>query len=206
MLLGVVGFIGEGKGSIGDILQVERGFVTDSFARPLKDAAAVIFGWDRLSLEGSTPESRAWREQPDEFWSNHFGYDFTPRLALQLLGTEAGRNVFHTDIWLISLLHRNIDTNVVVTDVRFKNEVKGIRDNGGYVIRVRRGKNPAWYDTAVEANKGNSDAINEMNKLGIHLSEWDWIGTVMDAVIYNDGTLDDLRANILDYVDNLSKK
>jgi hypothetical protein len=46
-----------------------------SFACSLKDTASVMFGWDRDLLEGDTVESRKFREQKDEFWSDKFGYD-----------------------------------------------------------------------------------------------------------------------------------
>ena len=44
MLIGVVGFAGSGKGTIGDILVGDHQFVRLSFADALKDAVAVIFG------------------------------------------------------------------------------------------------------------------------------------------------------------------
>lgn len=195
-LIGLVGFIGAGKGSVGDILRTQFGFSQDSFAKPLKDAVATIFGWDRQMLEGSTPESRAWREQPCEFWSEQFGYPFTPRLALQLMGTEAGRNVFHQNLWVASLLNRSKDKKVVVTDVRFKNEVEAIRKSGGIVVRVRRGLEPLWYTTALLANGGDKEAINKMAELGVHQSEWDWVGCPMDYTLDNNGTLEELEKKI----------
>lgn len=202
MLIGLIGFMGSGKGTVGDILQNEFGYEQDSFARPLKDAVAAIFGWDRQLLEGATPASRLWREVPDPFWSEKFGYPFTPRLALQRMGTEAGRNVFHNDIWVISLLQRSQHKNVVVTDVRFKNEVEALRKNQGILIRIRRGPNPDWYHTALCANRGNSAAEEEMKQLGIHQSEWDWIGCDVHHTIYNDGTLADLKSNSRGLVEN----
>jgi hypothetical protein len=191
MIIGLVGFIGSGKGTVGDLLASE-GFIPDSFARPLKDACSSIFGWPRELLEGDTEFSRTWREQPDKFWSEKFGYEFTPRLALQLMGTEAGRNVFHNDIWVISLLNRARGKDVVVTDVRSKNEIKYIQDNGGIVIRIRRGEEPEWYDLALDANQGFGSAQMGMRDKGIHQSEWDWIGCEFNYVIDNDGTIDDL--------------
>ena len=145
MIIGIVGFIGSGKGTVGDILETQ-GFIKDSFARPLKDAVSIIFGWPRELLEGDTEVSRQWREQKDIFWSEKFGYDFTPRMALQLMGTEAGRDVFHSDIWVISLLNRAKGRNVVVTDVRFQNEIMYIQRNKGIILRVKRGPEPIWYD------------------------------------------------------------
>jgi hypothetical protein len=149
-------------------------------------------------LEGDTPESRAWREQPDEFWSKKFGRIVTPRWALQLMGTEAGRNVFHNDIWVASLIKRAGDANTIVTDVRFKNEIKAIEKAGGSIIRVRRGPDPDWYRTALKANQGDPEAAFEMLK--VHQSEWDWIGCTVDVTIYNDGSLEDLRTRVYNLI------
>lgn len=196
MIIGLLGFAGSGKGTVGDLLMDYHGYRKDSFAGPLKDATAAIFGWDRGLLEGDTPQSRAWRERPDEFWTEHFEQTFTPRIALQLMGTEAGRNVFHKDLWVISLLHRAQGHSIVVTDVRFKNEVEALKQAGGIMVRVQRGVNPAWFDTAKEANRGDVGAIETMKTLGIHSSEWDWIGCGVDVLIPNNGSLSDLRDRV----------
>ena len=200
MLIGVVGFIGSGKGTVGDLLE-QRGFIKDSFAKPLKDACAVMFGWPRDLLEGDTEESRNWREQPDDFWSEKMGKKFSPRLALQLLGTEAGREVFHKDIWVNSLLKRAGDKNVVITDVRFKNELKFIQKNNGIVVRVKRGPEPEWYEDAIKVNKGDryigwALAKDRLKRKGIHVSETDWVGSKFDYTIENDGTLEDLGKKV----------
>ena len=202
MLIGVVGFIGSGKGTVGDLLE-QRGFIKDSFAKPLKDACAVMFGWPRDLLEGDTEESRNWREQPDDFWSEKMGKKFSPRLALQLLGTEAGREVFHKDIWVNSLLKRAGDKNVVITDVRFKNELKFIQKNNGVVVRVKRGPEPEWYEDAIKVNKGDryigwALAKDRLKRKGIHVSETDWVGSKFDYTIENDGTLEDLGKKVDD--------
>jgi hypothetical protein len=204
MIIGLVGFIGSGKGTVGDLLHTQYGYATDSFARPLKDAVAAIFGWDRDMLEGNTVQSRAWREVPDAFWSEKFGYPFTPRQALQLMGTEAGRNVFHKQVWVISLLQRNQGRDVVVTDVRFKNEVQALHDAGGIIVRVRRGPEPEWYETALNANQGDPVALASMmfSSPLIHSSEWDWIGSNINHTIYNDGRLADLQDNVRHLVEN----
>lgn len=191
MLIGIVGFIGSGKGTVGEIL-AESGFVADSFARPLKDAVSIIFGWPREMLEGDTEISRKWREVPDAFWSDKFGRQFTPREALQLMGTEACRDVFHHDIWVISLINRSKGKNVVVTDVRFKNEIKYIQDNGGLVIRVKRGQDPDWFEKVSSTNYLSDDIIDSLP----HRSEWDWVGCDFDYTITNDGTLQELRKNV----------
>jgi hypothetical protein len=194
MIIGLVGFIGSGKGTVGNILE-QKGFVSDSFAKPLKDACSLIFGWPREMLEGVTEESRTWREKKDEYWSKQFGYDFSPRLALQLMGTEGGRNVFHKDVWVISLLNRSRGKNVVVTDVRFQNEIEHIQNSNGIVVRVVRGQEPDWYRPLYEMDSF-SKRESYMQKYGVHQSEWDWVGSTFDYILHNDGNLDDLGKSV----------
>lgn len=204
MIIGLVGFIGSGKGTVGEYLHL-HGYKQTSFAGTLKDTASTLFGWDRELLEGDTKESREFREMKDEFWSTRFGYEFSPRLALQLLGTEAGRNVFHQDIWIYALENRmKQHKNVVITDTRFPNEIEFIRSKGGVIIEVQRGKRPEWYETAFVENTTDEYEqymLEDRNELmiqkypQIHVSEWAWIGQKVDYTLYNNGTLDDLLEN-----------
>ena len=207
MIIGVVGFIGSGKGTAADILVKKHGFTKLSFADTVKDATAAIFGWQRPLLEGDTDESRAWRETKDEWWSEKFGYDISPRLALQMMGTEAGRDVFHPDLWIHSLERKmEMYPNVVIADVRFPNEIAFIQSKGGFVVRVKRGPDPEWYNDAVIANSTfetaeryaeRLDAINRMDEIHrIHYSEWAWIGSIMDYQLVNEGALSMLEADV----------
>ena len=89
MIIAICGLIGSGKDTTADYLVNIHQFRRDSFARTLKDAVAVVFGWDRELLEGRTKESRAWREQVDAWWATRLGIpDLTPRWVLQNWGTE----------------------------------------------------------------------------------------------------------------------
>jgi hypothetical protein len=127
------------------------------------------------------------------------GKTFTPRLALQLMGTEAGRQVFHENFWVLSLEKRisSKSGNFVVTDVRFKNEIEWVHQKGGVLIEVRRGITPHWYNIAAEANSGSSSAERFMlERSGVHESEWRWIGHSIDHVIHNDKSLADLSKNV----------
>jgi len=206
MLIGLVGFIGSGKGAAGDFLVEHHGFKRDAFAAGVKDACAAIFGWDRKLLEGDTSESRAFREEIDPYWTKAFGKEFTPRLALQLMGTEAGRNVFHNDLWIHSLLRRvKSNDNTVITDVRFPNELKAISDNGGYNVWIKRGILPDWYNQALLVNGSSNVQGNEIP--GVHYSEWAWIGNHnVNHMIFNDRTLEDLHNEIYRYTTHPEKR
>lgn len=72
MIIGLVGLIGSGKGTVANMF-VERGCVEDSFAAPLKDLSASIFGWPRDMMEGDTIESRDFRETADLYWGRKLG-------------------------------------------------------------------------------------------------------------------------------------
>lgn len=200
-IFGLVGLIGSGKGTVGNILHDRFDFIQDSFAKPLKDCVSTIFGWSRNLLEGDTLESRKFREQTDKWWSEKLGYDVTPRMMLQKFGKESVRDNLHEDIWMLALekrLHPVIPT--VITDVRFVNEIEMIHRNGGYIVWVHKNEQPSWFHTAYLQNTGDQSITNSntMEKLypEIHRSEWDWIGQKVDFEINNDGTLLELNNSI----------
>lgn len=123
----------------------------------------------------------------------------TPRLLLQLLGTDCGRIIIHPNIWVNATMadykptndcqqHSDglfytdehgenevipIYPNWIITDVRFPNEVKAVEDKGGIVVRIDR------YDLIY------TTADN-------HPSETSLDNHTFDIVITNSGSLDDL--------------
>jgi hypothetical protein len=62
----------------------------------------------------------------------------TVRDMLQKLGTDAIRDGLHPDAWVNALMADYRWQNWVITDCRFPNEAKAVRDNGGVVIRIER--------------------------------------------------------------------
>lgn len=201
-IIGICGFIGSGKDTIADYLVNFHGFRRESFANSLKDAVSSVFGWDRTMLEGRTKQSREWREQRDEWWSQRLGREITPRYILQYWGTEVVRTGFHDDMWIASLENklRLSQDNIVITDCRFPNEIKSIKKAGGKIVWVKRGDLPTWYSTAVAANQGYEFAIQELKRLKIHASETSWVGTKFDYELDNNGSIDDLFEQIKNLV------
>ena len=187
MLIGVVGLIGSGKGTVSDRLDQKHNFRKDSFAKSLKDAVSSMFNWDREMLEGKTDESRAWREKPDVFWSKRFGKDVTPRWVLQYFGTEVMRQGMHDSIWIDSCMARYDGKPTVIADTRFENEIKTIREMGGSILLVKRGQDPDWFTDYVEGN---------VVPKNVHLSEYAWAKSEYDHLITNDGTLEELHSKI----------
>ena len=205
MILGVTGLIGSGKDTIADYLVTEHGFKRISFAASLKDAVAAVFNWDREMLEGTTKQSRKWREKVDIWWAERLEMpNLTPRWVLQYWGTDVFRNHFHTDIWVASVenkLRQTVD-NVVITDCRFSNEVNAIKEAGGVTCRVTRGEQPEWYNAAIAYNKGpvrNYEWLlskDKLDKAKVHASEYSSVGLDYDSYIDNNGTINDLHEQV----------
>ena len=209
-IIGICGSAGAGKDTVGDILVNNLpNWEKMSFASHLKDVTSLLFGFDRKMLAGETSEDRTIREQPDKFWSEKMGNDFTPRYALQYLGTNLLRNQLHQNIW-VDCLERKImesDKNVVITDVRFPNEIDMIRNIGGEIWRVERGEKPEWYKEIESFDfYDDSDAIEVDDVPGlhqIHESEWKWIGYDKPKyIIKNDDTLEDLKNKVLGLIND----
>ena len=214
IIVGICGLIGAGKDAAADVLVNEYGFTRLSFADSVKDVLVAVFGWDREMLEGSTEESRAARNEVDEWWSTQLGYEVTPRNMMQKIGTDLFRKHFFKDIWVRSLENKLRDLgNIVISDVRFPNEIDMIRKNDGYMWEIRRGEKPEWYILADRYNTADRPDRLQMEKLGLtpeyygaHKSEWAWIGQKMDTVIQNDGSLADLQQEIRNQAEFLFPK
>ena len=205
MIIGICGFIGSGKDTAANYLVGWHGFRRDSFAGALKDAVAHVFGWDRELLEGLTTEARAWREQVDPWWAERLNMPhLTPRWVLQYWGTEVCRQGFHDDIWIAALENRlrQRTGHTVISDVRFPNEIASIRNAGGRIIWIKRGADPEWCSTLVEMRQSSTLGIctDYMKQFNVHASEWAWVGTKFDAVVDNNGSVDELYASLKNLV------
>jgi hypothetical protein len=202
MIIGICGFIGSGKDTAADYLVNFHEFRRESFAGTLKDAVSAIFGWDRELLEGRTKQAREWREQQDDWWSARLGKPITPRWILQYWGTEVCRHGFHDDIWIASLENklRSSKDNIVISDCRFPNEIKAIKEQNGHIVWIKRGELPWWYDIAIAANRGNTLASQSLMSHNIHPSETSWAGTEFDALVDNNGNIEDMYAQLRNLV------
>ena len=214
MIIGICGLIGAGKDTAADYLVNLHHFRRESFANSLKDAVAHVFGWDRTMLEGRTKSAREWREQVDPWWAERLNMPhLTPRWILQYWGTEVCRKAFHDDIWIAALENklRNSQDDVVISDCRFPNEIKAIKNVGGVVVRVVRGEDPDWYEVATRYNQGEignmywATSKAKLDKIGIHASEYSWAGTKFDLILDNNETLEHLYAQVETLVINLAQ-
>jgi hypothetical protein len=176
MIIGLSGIQGAGKDTVGEILISEYGFVKLSFASALKDAVSVLFGWSRDLLEGATEESRVWRETVNEYWAEKTNMpDFTPRKALQYIGTDLLRNHLCKDIWaciieskIIQMTKSDPKVNIVIK--KFDN---------AQIVKVER-------ESLIQSN----------NKIQTHSSEIEWKDYTFDVILPNNGSIEELKDSI----------
>lgn len=200
-LYGLCGFIGSGKNTAGDVLVELTDGQSLSFAAPLKDGVAAIFGWDRELVEGTTPDARAWREQPDDYWSEAFGRRITPRLILQEMGTDVCR-AWLADIWVAAAGRRHQPPRTsVFTDARFGNEMSWIAAQGGTLIWIYRPQldhlAPEDATRIISCVEQNTRFAGPMTlHTNLHASETSFLSQGADLihiVMRNTGTREDLK-------------
>jgi hypothetical protein len=134
-LIGIHGPLNGGKDTVANYIvhmfkaiSLPPRYRTYAFARPLKEACKIMFGFTQEQME-----DRILKETVDPFWG------FTPRRAMQLLGTEYGRDMLRKDCW-IRRAEFEIEKNfadvsesnpngvkTIITDVRFQNEADWLR-------------------------------------------------------------------------------
>ena len=191
MIIGILGNKNVGKDTLADYLVSTEGFKKISFATNLKKCLAVMFNWDdnNFSLEN--------KEKKDPVWN------VSPRKMLQLLGTEFLREyckdiidckinfndkeeVFSYHIKKLFLDNKELfdnNENIVISDVRFPDELKFIKWLNGKIIKIER----------------NNAVVNEFNN---HSSE-NYINNLeYDVKIQNNFSKEHLYKTINIYLEN----
>lgn len=132
MLIGLAGPKRSGKTLAAEYLVERYGYHHDSFAAPLRRFACDVLGLTPAELEAIKESPVDWLDD-----SSDGRQQVTPRRFLQLVGTEFGRNLIHPHLWVRSCLRRvEGHANVVISDCRFGNEARAIRERGGVVVRL----------------------------------------------------------------------
>lgn len=145
MIIGLNGRMQSGKDTTARILaetfsNIERA----AFADKLKDSAAASLGITREALDALKLREDLLMEFTDQGFDTGFEpFEFEPfniRTYLQRYGTEAHRDIFGDDFWVEQVLDKPVTDGkiLVVTDMRFPNEIAGVLDRGGIAVKIRR--------------------------------------------------------------------
>lgn len=137
MIIGLHGCKGVGKDTAAQFLVERHGFVRVGFADKLYEACAALFGITLEEWVGA--KAQGFINLNDEHGDIT---GMTWRAFMQRFGTEVGRELFGNNFWIEQWERTIVDlpsgTNVVVPDVRFRNEALAIDKFGGEVIQIKR--------------------------------------------------------------------
>lgn len=131
-------------------------------------------------------------------WQTAYLSHLTYRELLQYLGTDLLRNQLHGDVWVNALFadidkelnanpnynRKQVKKGFIITDTRFENELKAVKDRGGITIRVNRP-----YSTVVGQGNGNWATFSDTQ---FHPSETSLDSATFDFIINNDRDIEHL--------------
>lgn len=175
MLIGLTGHKRVGKSTLAKFIVENYNFKEFAFAEPLKQICKILFDLDDSQIYEN-------KEEYDERWKT------TPRNMLQIVGTELFRNELPKHLpqihesMMVKLMSLNLDKhqNIVISDIRFKDEEDFVKKNGGIIIKIIK--------------KGCDGDNHESEKID---------GIKYDYMINNDLSYDVLYKNFQNIFENL---
>lgn len=196
MIIGLSGYAKSGKDTVADMIisMHKEQWVVKKFSGKLKEIASLLTGINIAKFEDQEFKESLmpldWVEQWMEGTTKYYRL-MKVRDFLQRLGTEAIRDGLHKNTWVNALMadykkiainwdcdgNSTVESypNWIITDCRFPNEFKAIKDKGGIVVRVKR------------------DGIVPVNA---HPSETALDGFEFDYILENNGSLEDLKTSV----------
>ena len=216
-LVGFVGLKRSGKDTAAQAL-VDRGWTRMAFADPLKEMSMKLRGvWVQVpagvELDAVIPSAGGGLlGRGGGFAQYHYvvdalgmekAKDLVPdvRTLLQTLGTDCVRGTFGSTAWA-ELAEQNIHEaltrgeSVVLTDVRFDEELDLVRRLGGITIGVWRGDLDSLGEALESGVERACVDTHESETNTYHLLDW------CDFIVCNRGSIDDLHRGVLSTVDN----
>jgi hypothetical protein len=159
-----------------------------SFAYKLKQTVSLVSGHPMRLVKPNVFANKVYDYNQDDKNLMVESFGLTIGQMLQIVGTDCMRNHLHTNTW-INALFSDVDKMKnndiwLITDVRFKNEAKAIKDNNGLLIRIN--------GDPLDIRKNSTRDLK-------HQSETDLDKyTGFDMIIDNNGTLKDLEEIVHD--------
>lgn len=183
-LIGIMGKKRHGKDTFASRLTSAHGFTRYAFADPMRDALYRLNPLVRIEADEAGPLREAGAEVVGDsvvnlrYLVDRAGWDAAKatrevRRLLQEYGTGL-RDTTHPDVW-VDARFTAVDAHlgpVVITDVRFPNEVDAVRSRGGLLV---------WVDNPNVPDSGDT-----------HPSEVSVSAKDADRVVTNSSTIGDL--------------
>lgn len=201
IVIGLTGYARCGKDTVADYLVEHHGFEKRRFSDPLKAMLRrlnpAVPKPGRLSSGVVVRVEELYMTYGDEEGIKASPYGDEMRGLWQRLGTDCVRAV-DEEFWVRAAMNtldeRLGGSRYVFTDCRFPNEADAVRDTTTYAVESYVGGRPVM----VKANTGELWHITRpgVDAVNGHVSEA-WAGRMgEDRTIRNDGTIEDLHANV----------
>lgn len=175
LVIGITGNIGAGKSTVAKYICDTYGFEEYSMAKPLKKIGE-LFYFSKEQLYGTQQQKL----------EQHKHWGISAREFLQKVGTELFRehlpkvipnmNIRDTpwvDLFRLKYLHE--PNNYVISDMRFIDEAKVVKDLGGIIIRCVRNNNvksesgkELTHKSEQEINRIEHNYVFDNDKYSIH--------------------------------------
>ena len=199
-IIGIGGKLQHGKDAVADYLVEEHGWTKLGMSDALAESLYLLnpwiqldsrLGWNsrftahlaRLFRRQPRPVFMRYQELADSVGYVHAKEQTEVRTLLQVLGTQIGRKIIDDSIWINAMERRVLAAvadgapGVVVTGIRFPNEITAIQEGLGGEL---------WWVVRPLAAGANAE----------HESENSVNSADFDRVIQNDGTLPELYQKI----------
>jgi len=181
MVIGISGQCRQGKDVAADYIAQELGFARGAFAASVKHAFCEYFGVDMDFVE-------EWKVRPEP----PPGFLMNVRQALQFIGD--GFRGIRGEVW-VETLFRRAPPGIVISDVRYINELVAGKSRGGVNLLIFR---PGFINDDPNSSESQIrtfvDHFLETGQEGRVKSEGDF--GLVDFFLINDGTIDDFYAKI----------
>lgn len=186
-LIGIGGKLASGKDTVADYLVAEHGWVKFGMSDALGDALYELNPIIDTKINRDGESDRIvpayYRPLVDRVGYVEAKTNPEVRRLLQVLGTEVGRKMIDENVWVDIILRRIASAqvegyNVIVTGIRFQNEIAMIRRIGG---------EGWWVDRpGLDTPEG---AASHSSENGVSLTDF-------DLLLSNSGTLTQLYAQV----------
>lgn len=190
-LLGCTGRARSGKDTVCKMIcELDLGYVPTSFAFPIKQLAVLLLSPDARDFYFQNLKPAPVVDKLKALYENATLKDLeekTPEVGrpiLQLLGTEVGRELVDSDLWVkifgevLSVMYGKWGEygRTTISDVRYANEAQAIKQYGGVLLNIER----------ENAGLSGIQALHVSEAMGA-------LGHCRTITLKNDGTVEELE-------------
>lgn len=186
-LIGLGGYAYAGKDAFADVLEKNLGWYKTYMSKALRESLEVLNPIVDMDFYTGSVKITRFKDIVDLLGYEKAKENREVRALLQRMGTEVGRKMFSEDFWLDlcfkdAVKQLEAGRNVVITGIRYPNELFAIQSLSGTSVWITRPEN---------------HAVNE------HSSDNSLTPEDFDYTFKNEGTLEDLETTVPEFLKSL---